>query len=85
MPIVDRNRTLPFFRKTYSSKTSPMLVKWRHHRLKERGMDRIRQDTRLHRSADLRFFSSLRDVSTNTLTMERLSFFATNVIPRDEQ
>ena len=85
MPIVDHSRTLPFLRRTYNSKTSPMLVKWRRHRPKERGMDRIRQDTRLHRRADLRFFSLLQDVTTNTSTMERFNFFATNVIPRDEQ
>ena len=83
MPIVDHHQTLPLFGKTYSSKTSPTFVMWRHHNLKEPGS--IRLDMRLHHSADLRFFSLLRDAFTNALIMEKLSFFAPNVIPRDEQ
>ena len=83
MPTVDHHQTLPLFGRMYISETSPTFVMWRHHNLKEPGS--IRLDMRLRRSADLRFFSSLRDASTNTLTMERLSFFATNLIPRDEQ
>jgi len=85
MPIADHNRTLPCLRRTYASKTTPTFVKWRRHRPKERGMDHIRQDMRLHRRADLRFFSSSQEDTTNTSTMEGLNFFATNVIPRDEQ
>ncbi len=86
MPIVDHNRTLPFLRRTYASKTSPMFVKWRRHRPRERGKDHIRQlGMRPHRRANHRFFNSLQEDTTNTSAMELLNFFATNVIPMDEQ